>query len=210
MKGSPKTQTSSALSTTAPPICRWNECTMLQALPFQWYTRDCVTVPWVNAHASLGERAAAAMTGPVTPRVGNGTCFQLDPLRSHAVGVLIPLNAHPPLLPSAATAVKSPVAPLCTWSVIRQAAPPPAAVAALLTAIPYAPTATAVIATLAPAQALLHHMSPPAEFVPSPVGVRPGSSGYKNLGHASLTLPAPKFRFDPGRWGRGGWVIRGT
>jgi hypothetical protein len=106
MKGWPNTQTSLALRTTAPPICagkdRWTD----QWLPFQRSARDLPPLV-VNAQTLVADDAPAATTS--SPFwLGNETWVQDDPLRRQAVGFEIPLNAHPPLRPTATTAVKSP------------------------------------------------------------------------------------------------------
>lgn len=64
---------------------------------------------------------AATTTSPFW--LGNETSVQDDPLRRQAVGFEIPLNAHPPLRPTATTAVKSPRGPLGTRLTIRQDGP---------------------------------------------------------------------------------------
>lgn len=74
-------------------------------VPFQRSARECWPLP-VKAQTLLADVAAAATTiSPLRP--GNGTCDQADPLRSQAVGLDCPSNAHPLLRPTAVTAVIS-------------------------------------------------------------------------------------------------------
>ena len=67
----------------------------------------------MNAQALAAELAAAATTVSLLCP-GKGTCVQVDPFRSQAVGFEIPSNAHPPSWPTAVTAVKPPFGPLAT------------------------------------------------------------------------------------------------
>src|SRR5580693_9286889 len=76
-----------------------------------------------NAHTSDGEVAAAKATYSVL-LPGNAACFQVLPVRCHAVsppGDAKPLNAHAVVFPVATTAVKSPFAlvlidlTMCQW-----------------------------------------------------------------------------------------------
>lgn len=68
---------------------------------------------WVNAQTLVAELAAAATTISLF-WLGKGTCVQVDPLRSQAVAFEKPSNAHPPLRPTAVTAVRTPSEPLAT------------------------------------------------------------------------------------------------
>jgi hypothetical protein len=84
-------------------------------------------------------------------RPGNATRVQDDPLRSQAVGPETPLKAHPPVLPTATTAVKMPVVPLCTRLTMCQDGL--ADVAATADAVAVATPATASAAAATPAAA---------------------------------------------------------
>jgi hypothetical protein len=68
---------------------------------------------WVNAQTLVAELAPAATTIS-SFWLGKGTCVQVDPFRSQAVAFEKPLNAHPPLCPTAVTAVKTPLEPPAT------------------------------------------------------------------------------------------------
>ena len=67
----------------------------------------------MNAQTLVAELAAAATTTSLA-KLGKGTRVQVDPLRSQAVDLVMPSNAHPPFRPAAVTAVKMPLGPLLT------------------------------------------------------------------------------------------------
>jgi hypothetical protein len=104
--GSPKIQTSSRLSTTAPTICLAKVPSFFHVLPFQRRARDFASEPSTKAQTLAAEEASAAATkSPFLP--GNEEVFvQVDPLRRQAVGEFPWLNAHPPVLPTATIALK--------------------------------------------------------------------------------------------------------
>src|SRR5580692_2852989 len=108
------------LMTAAPPICWAKDRCTVQVWPFHRSACDCAP-PAVNAQTSVGDAAPAATTTSLG-WPGNGTCVQVDPLRRHAVGTGPWLKAHPPVRPTAMTAVKPPNGPLCTCLTMCQAA----------------------------------------------------------------------------------------
>jgi hypothetical protein len=67
----------------------------------------------VNAQTLVAELAAAATTTSLA-KLGKGTRVQVNPLRSQAVDLVVPSNAHPPFRPAAVTAVKMPLGPALT------------------------------------------------------------------------------------------------
>ena len=77
------------------------------------------------------------------------------PLRFHAVGLEMPLKAQPPVLPTATTAVKSPLPPLCTCLTKCQDGPDEVAASAHADAAPV--MARAVVMLAAAAVALRPH-----------------------------------------------------
>jgi hypothetical protein len=153
--GSPNTHTSVALSTTAPPICLPKDLLADQLLPFQ---RSALPPPAasVNAHTLVAEDAPAATTSSLL-WPGKETCVHDPPLRFHAVGLAkpLPLNAQPPFLPTATTAVKSPLLPLCTCLTNCQDGPDELAASAPADAAPV--TARAVVMLAAAAAAVRPH-----------------------------------------------------
>src|SRR6516162_11629143 len=91
---------------------REKDRTTAQCCPSQRSARD-VPNSWVNAQTLVAELALAATTIS-SFWLGKGTCVQVDPFRSQAVAFEKPSNAHPPLRPTAVTAVKTPLEPPAT------------------------------------------------------------------------------------------------
>src|SRR5258708_20438788 len=98
--------------TTAPPTCAAKDLWTDQWLPLQRSARDLPPLA-VNAHTLVADDAPAATTSSPFC-LGTQTRTQDGPLRFHAVGREVPLNAHPPVPPTATIAYKAPNSPLRT------------------------------------------------------------------------------------------------
>jgi hypothetical protein len=146
------------------PISAPNDVSAAHWLPFQRSAREVVPAS-VKAQTFVADDAPAATTSsPLRP--GNETWVQDEPVRFQAVGLEIPLKAHPQVFATATTAVKSPNAPLCTRLTMGQDALAGVAASAHADAAPVTASAAAV-PTAAPRAARPHRRGHRAARCPS-------------------------------------------